>query len=104
MNKAEGRTDCVAQGQSSVEGSPELKAKADTLFYTHSFFSSFILHERAFCFWDAVVENPSGLHPSGGGGWGCVPKALIALSARIGSTAGSTNHSSGFLSRNQMVM
>ena len=68
MNKAEGRADCVTLEQSSVDGRAEAKAKADKLlFYIRSFFSSFILHESAFCFWDAVIENPSGLRPSGGG-------------------------------------
>ena len=39
VNKAEGRSDCVTQEQSSVEGRAELKAEADKLaFYILLFF------------------------------------------------------------------
>ena len=60
-----GRTNCVTQEQSSVEGKAELRAKADKLcfFYVCSFFPSPILRKSAFCFRDAVIENPSGLVP-----------------------------------------
>ena len=67
MNRAEGRADFVAQERNSVESRAELKAKADrqTLVFLHSFSPYFILHESAFFFWDAVIENPSWLRPSG---------------------------------------
>ena len=64
LNRVEGRTDCATQEQSCVEGRAELKANADNLCFFFTFFlfiPYFILHEIAFSFWDAVIENPSGL-------------------------------------------
>ena len=68
VNKTEGSADCVTQEQSSVKGRAELKAKADKLcFFTFIHFVILFYTKFAFFFWDAVIENRSGLRPSGGG-------------------------------------
>ena len=70
MYRAEGMADSVTQEQSSVEGRAELKAKAEELcffFASLPVFPYLFLHESAFFFWGAVIENLSGLRPSGGG-------------------------------------
>ena len=51
-----------------MEGRAELKVKTDLLlFYIHLLSPYFTPHESAFFFWDAAIENPSELRPSG---WG----------------------------------
>ena len=66
MDKVEGRADCVTQEQCSVDGRAELKAKTGKPCFLHYYiFLYLILHESTFFFWNTVIENPSGLCPSG---------------------------------------
>ena len=60
----------MKQEQGSAKGRAELKAKADKLCFFFTFFHfpfiSFCMKVYVF-FWDAVIENLSGLRPSGAG-------------------------------------
>ena len=69
QNREEGRADCVTQEQSIVEGRADLKPRADErcFFYILSSLLSFYSAWKRVFSWDAVIEDPSGLRPSGVG-------------------------------------